>query len=291
MKQYHFLTHIHRQTISLLLAVVISFYLTQLIGANQSVVSAVVSSEIYLGFLISGYLRWGYDLSPRERSHFREFLIGTLPAQACHFLFCLVVYALASFFYGKKIFIILPFLRVAVNTPPLGLAFSLSEMEVLSLREDMENIPNTLPKTVFPLFLLCFFMMSFLCILISYGCYRRGIFLQERERKEMLLGIQRKKKGPLAARFWFVPIVNIIPLFSYLYRHLFLVEYRIRDAVFPIFLIIIVKIILGHLVSFAIYCVPTIWMYWIAHFLDLWLWGSLISLLVLSKEKERETRE
>jgi hypothetical protein len=291
MKYYHFFPHIHKQVVALLLSVVISFHLTTLIGGNQSVVSAVISSEIYLGFLISGYLRWGYDLSPRERSHFREFFIGMLPAWAVHFLFCLVMYALASFFYGKKIFKILPILSIAVNTPPLGIAFSLSEMEVLSLREDMENIPNTLPKTVLPLFLLCFFIMVFVCILISYGCYRRGVFLQERERKEMLLGIQRKKKGPLAARFWFVPLVNIVPIFSYLYRHLFLVEYRIRDAVFPMFLIVAVKIILSYLVSYAISCVPTIWMYYLAHFLDLWLWGILISRFVLSKEKERKNRE
>ena len=291
MKYYHFLAHTHRQTVALLLSVVLSFHLTQLIGGNQSVVSAVVSSELYLGFLISGYLRWGYDLSPRERSGFREFFIGVLPSLAIHFLFCVVMYALASFFYGKKIFRILPILRIAVNTPPLGLAFALSEMEVLSLREDMENIPNALPQTIFPLFLLSFVLMAFICILIAYGCYRRGVFLQERERKEMLLGIQRKKKGPLAARFWFVPIVNIFPIFSYLYRHLFLVEYRIRDAVFPMFLIVAVKIILSYLVSYAISCVPTIWMYYLAHFLDLWLWGILISRFVLSKEKERKTRE
>jgi hypothetical protein len=91
MKYYHFLAHTHRQTVALLLSVVLSFHLTQLIGGNQSVVSAVISSEIYLGFLISGYLRWGYDLSPRERSHFREFFIGMLPAWAVHFLFCLVM--------------------------------------------------------------------------------------------------------------------------------------------------------------------------------------------------------
>jgi hypothetical protein len=69
------------------------------------------------------------------------------------------------------------------------------------------------------------------------------------------------------------------------------VEYRIRDAVFPMFLIVAVKIILSYLVSYAISCVPTIWMYWIAHFLDLWLWGILISRFVLSKEKERKNRE
>lgn len=291
MKYYHFLTHIHKQIIALLLSVVVSFYLTTMIGGNQSVVSAVISSEIYLGFLISGYLQWGYDLSPRERSGFREFLIGTLPALAIHFLFCVVMYALSSFFYGKKIFRILPILRWTVNTPPLGLAFSLSEMEVLSLREDMENVPNTLPKTIFPLFLLSFLFMALVCILISYGCYRRGVFLQERERKEMLLGFQRKKKGPFAARFWFVPIVNIMPLFPYLYRHFFLVEYRIRDAIFPLVLIILVKIILGYLVDLLIYFLNTSLIYMIAHFLALWLWGILISRLVLSKEKERKIRE
>ena len=291
MKHYHFLTHIYKQTVALLLSLVISFYLTTMIGGNQSVVCAVISSEIYLGFLVSGYLRWGYDLSPRERSSFREFSIGILPSFFLHFLFCVMMYALASFFYGKKIFRILPILRWAVNTPPLGIAFSLSELEVLSLREDMENIPGTLPKNVFPLFILSFLLMACICIFVAYGCYRRGVFLQERERKEMLLGIQRKKKGPLAARFWFVPLVNIIPIFSYLYRHFFLVEYRIRDAIFPCVLVVTVKIILSYLVSFAIMFVPTLWMYWMAHFLDLWLWGILISRLVLSKEKEREKRE
>ena len=274
MKHYHFLTHIYKYIFAMLLAPIASFYLTTMIGIGSTLVSAIVSFELFLGFLIYSYLHWGYDLSARERCGLREFWIGLLPAQGIHFIFCLAMYAAFLFLKEKRILEILPLQSFLVNMPPMGFAFAL-------------NNTGTRILTI----LLTFVVMTLVVTFVLYACYRRGVFLKERERKEMLLGIQRVKKGPIAARFWFIPLVNITPIFSYLYRHFFLVEYRIRDAIIPVALIALAKIVLEYLVSFVIYYVQTLWMYFLAHFFGLWLWGVFISLLVLSKEKEREKRE
>lgn len=290
MKHYHFFEHIYRQTLSLFLSLVASFYITTMLISSQTIVAAVVSSQIFFGLIVYQYLHFGYDLSPRERCGFREFIIGMLPSQAIAFLWNLLIYAAFSFFYGKRIFESLPIHRLAANTVPMGYAFALTEAEILSLREDMEKIPE-LPKELFPMLLFLFLIMMALNLLISYVCYRRGIFLRERERKETLLGIQRKKKGSFAARFWFFPIVNILPIFPYIYRHLFRVEYRIRDMILPLILIGGAKLLLDYLASWAIFYINTAWMYFIAHFLSIWLWGILISRLMLAKEKEWKKRE
>lgn len=290
MKHYHFFEHIRRQSISLLLSLVASFYVTTMLISRQTIVAAVISSQIFLGLVVYQYLHWGYDLSPRERGGFREFFIGILPSQAIFLLWNLLIYGAFLFFYGKRIFESLPMHRLAANTVPMGYAFALTEAEILYLREDMENVPK-LPDELFLLLLLLFVITVAVNILISYICYRRGIFLRERERKEMLLGIQRKKKGSFAKRFWFFPIVNIMPVFPYIYRHLFLVEYKIRDLIMPLFLIVGAKILLEYLITFLIFCVNTAWMYFIGHFVSIWLWGILISRLMIAKEKECKDRE
>ena len=115
-KNYHFAEHIYKLLTAVLLAFVISFYLTLFLGTNV-LICAVVSVQTTVGILIYLYLHWGYNMSPGDRSSYSEFLIGMLPAQAIHFSIYAVLYFLFVKVCEYKIFESLPIHRVAVNTP------------------------------------------------------------------------------------------------------------------------------------------------------------------------------
>lgn len=287
-KNYHFAEHIYKLLIAVLLSFVISFYLTILIGSYDVLLCAIVSVQITLSILVYQYLHWGYNTSVRDRSGALELFIGMLPAQAIHLLIYTVLYFLFITVCKYKIFESLPIHRVAVNTPILGFSFVFTGIKVLNFTELMdENEKIVLPEYLFPVFLLVFFVFVFLCFAVCLFCYRRGIFLNEKEREAMLHGIQPKKKRSFAKRFCYVPIVNIFPLLQYLYRHLYLVEYKIRDAVFPIILIVGVRLLFNLLISSVLFYIPTVWMYFLMHFITLYVWGLLISFIVLKEESER----
>lgn len=284
---YYFIEHIHRQCISMLLSVIFSFYITLILGSYSVLLCAVISAQIWLSLLVYHYLHLGYDQSARERGAFGEFLIGMLPAQGIQLLFYMGLYRLFVYFYEHRIFESLPIHRLAANTPVLGFAFVLTDTDVLALTEYEDEMRVTLPAHLFGWILLIFMIALIVSVSVSYLCYRRGIFLREREREELRYGVQRLKRGSFAKRFRFFPLVNILPLFPYIYKHLFRVEYKLGDAVLPLILFALAKMVLDIGASFAIWCLNTVWMYYLMHLLSLYLWGILISSVVLREEKER----
>ena len=287
-KNYHFAEHIYKLLTAVLLSFVISFCFTLLIGSYSVLVCSVVSVQITLSILVYRYLHWGYNISTRNRSRISEFFLGMIPAQAIHLLLYLILYFLFITVCKYKIFESLPIHRVAVNSPVLGFSFVFTGIKVLNFTERMDETSTIiLPEHLFSVFLAVFFIFSFLCFVVCWFCYRRGIFLREKEREEMLRGIQPKKKGSFTKRFWLFPIVNICPLVIYLSRHLFLIEYKIRDALFPLVIIIGSKLLFNLLISFILFYIPTIWMYFLIHFVALYAWGLIISVIVLREEKER----
>ena len=287
-KNYHFAEHIYKVLAAILLSFVISFYLTLFIGSYNVLFCAVVSVQITLGILVYQYLQWGYNMPPKDRSSGSAFFVGMLPAQGIHFLLYVLLYFLFVTVCKYKIFESLPIHRVAVNTPVLGFSFVLTGMKVLNFTERMdENAKIILPENLFLAFLLMFLLFALLSFAVCWVCYRRGVFLNERERKEMLQGIQRKKKGSFTRRFCFFPIVNIFSLLIYLHRHFFLVDYKISDAIFPLIIIIGMKLIFNLLISIILFYVPMIWMYFLIHFITLYVWGLIISFIVLREEKAR----
>ena len=291
-KNYHFSEHIYKILIAVLFSFVTSFYLTLLLRSYDTLFCAIVSVQITLGVLVYQYLQWGYNMSPRDRGSRADFFVGMMPAQGIHFLIYIILYFLFIMACRYKIFESLPIHRVAANTPVFGFAVVLTGIRVLNFTERMdENAEIILPSHLFPVFLLVFLLFALLCFVICLICYQRGIFLNERERKEMILGIQRVKKGSFAKRFFFYPIVNIFPLFQYIYRHFYLIDYKISDAVFPLLLIAGIKLLFNFLTSAVLFYIPTVWMYFLIHFTALYIWGLVISFIVLREEKAREKIE
>jgi len=287
-KNYHFAEHIYKLLIAILFSFVLSFYLTLLIGTYSVLFCTIVSTQITLGSLVYLYLHWGYNISVKSRSNISEFFVGMLPAQAIHFLLYIILYFLFVTVCNYRIFESLPIHRVAVNTPVLGFSFALTGTKVLNLTEHMdENAEIILPENLFHIFLLIFLLFALLCFAICWVCYRRGVFLNERERNEMILGIRRTKKGSFAKRFCFFPIVNIFPLFQYIHRHFFLVEYKISDAIFPLVIIAGIKLLFDFLISVILFYIPMAWMYFLSNFIALYIWGLIISFIVLREEKAR----
>ena len=86
-KHYHFIEHLRCVGIAALLSLIFSFFITLTVGIFSVLVCAVISSQILLGLIVYQYLRFGYECSPRERSGFKEFFLGMLPAQIAVFLF------------------------------------------------------------------------------------------------------------------------------------------------------------------------------------------------------------
>ena len=277
-KKFHFLAHISILSISLLLSAVLSFYITVLLGFFYVLPCAICCSQIFLGVLVHRYLHWGYDLSVRERPSLKEFLLGMIPAQFLHFLFYTLLYRGFMYLYERTIFDSLPLHRLAANTPVIGFAFALSEVEVLYFIEDEEKMAEIdLPENLFLCVVLVFLIFSVFSIVIAYLCYLRGIHLNDRERKEMLLGEGRISRGSFAKRFRFVPIINLFPIFTYLSRCLFRAEYKVRSAILPLAIIVVLGI-LWNGISFTLSAwAQSIHIYFIFNGLGIYLLGVLVS--------------
>ena len=285
-KNFHFAAHIYMCSISLLLSVVLSFYITVLLGFSYVLPCAVFCTQIFLGVLVYRYLHWGYDLSVRDRPSLKEFLLGMLPVQLLHFLFYTVLYCGFMYLYRRTIFESLPLHRLAANTPVLGFTFALSGVEVLYFVEDEEKMSEIhLPENLFLYAIAVFFVFSVVSIGIAYLCYLRGVHLNDRERKEMLSGDERIKKGSFAKRFRFVPIVNLFPIFIYLNRCLFRAEYKVRSAILPLAVIVILGF-LWNGISFSLAdLVQSIYVYFALNGAGVYLLGVFVSSVVSYREK------
>ena len=286
-KKFHFVTHIYMLSLSLLLSVVLSFYITVLLGFFYVLPCAILGSQIFLGILVYRYLHWGYDLSVRDRPSLKEFLLGMIPAQILHFLFYTLLYRGFIYLYGRTIFESLPLHRLAANTPVMGFAFALSKVEVLYFVEDEEKMSEIrLPENLFLWVVLVFLIFSVFSMIIAYLCYLRGVHLNDCERKEILSGEGRISKGSFAKRFRFVPIINLFPIFIYLNRCLFCAEYKIRSAILPLVIIGVLGI-LWNGISFALAdLAQSIYTYFISNGLGIYLLGVLVSSVGARRENK-----
>ena len=215
-KQFHFSFHIYTMGIYLLLVPVVNFYIGAFLGGLRIVACVFIG----VGILVYRYWSWGYDLSVGDRCSLREFLMGMIPAQMIHILFYVFLYLIFAFLWQYKLFQIFPFGNIATSTFVLGSAYLLIGSKIYSMS-----------MTSFGCMMALLAVSAVIYILISYICYARGVAFNVREHKEMLQGIQRKKRAPFAERYRFVPLLNILPLFSFLYRHFFDIEYKIRPAI------------------------------------------------------------
>ena len=285
-KNFHFASHIYMLSISLLLSMVLSFYITVLLGFFYVLPCAVFCSQIFLGVLVYRYLHWGYDLSVGSRPSLKEFLFGMIPVQVLHFLFYTLLYWGFMYLYERAIFETLPLHRLAANTPVIGFTFALSRVEVLYFVEDEEKMSEIqLPENLLLYVVLVFLLFSILSVGIAYLCYLRGVHLNDRERKEMLSGEKRISKGSFAKRFRFVPIVNLFPIFTYLNRCLFRAEYKIRSAILPLAIIVVLGI-LWNGISFTLAdLTQSIYVYLISNCLGVYLLGVLVSFVASRGEK------
>lgn len=285
-KDYHFIEHFHATTLSLLLSMVISFYATLLFGVRESLVCTIVSTQIFLGVLVYRYMHFGYDLSVRERSSVGAFLLGLLPAWLSQLLFYIHLHFFFVYLYEHMVFESLPIYRLAANTPVLGLTFAFAGLNVLSFTEDIDQMSRVALPTHLSLWMILVFIgFGLVSLAISYACYARGVALRDRERSEILQGITRMSKGTFAKRFRFVPIINIYPIFPFLYRHFFCIEYKIRTAILPMLILFFVG--WGfYLVTWLIGAwMNSLFFYYLAVFVGIYIWGILVSTIELYDKK------
>ena len=285
-KHFHFAEHIYSITISLLLSVPLSFYGTLLLGTFRVLVCAIVSTQIFLSILVYRYLHWGYEMSVRERSSFREFLVGMLPAQLIHFIFYIALYSVFVFLYERRIFESLPIYRWVANTSVLGFSFALTGTEVLYFTEDEEKMPKLdLPEHLLWYISAVFFVLAVIVIAVCYFCYRRGVYLNDRERRDMLQGITRAKKGSFAKRFRFVPIVNILPIFSYICRRFYCAEYKIRSMIVPLVALAVLGALCNLIAGALGSLFQNVYLYCGSLSVGVYVWGIAVSTIASSDEK------
>ena len=282
----HIISHIHTVVFCFLFSVVVSFYVTLLLGTFSVLVCVILSTQIFFGVLVYRYLQWGYDLSRRERCTWKAFLIGMLPAQLLHFGCYMGLYTLFVSLYEHRIFESLPIYRLTANTPVMGAAFLFEGMDVLSFTEDESKMHDSaLPSRLLFSVIVIFFVFALICFAVSYVCYRRGVYLNDREHKELLEGIIRVKKGSFAKRFRWIPLVNLLPLFTYCYHHFFCIEYKIRTAVLPLIAIVVLQLITDGLASLFVGITQSIVMYYLWKFVGIYAVGILASTLVIRDER------
>ena len=268
---FNFSSHIYTMGVYLLLVPVVNFYLGSFLGGLRLVACVFIG----IGILVYRYWSWGYNLSSLEdRYSLREFLIGMIPAQIIHILFYIFLYLVFAFLWEQKLFQIFPFGNIATSTLVLGLAYLLIGSQIYSLT--MTSLRCLMPLLA---------VSTVIYILISYICYVLGAAFIERERQEMLQGIQRKKKAPFAKRYRFVPLVNILPVFSFLRRHFFGIEYKIRPAIFLLIFLFITKLLYNGLCVWLWSIFPNFYFYYSLKIMGIYLLGIIVSSIELHDKK------
>ena len=133
-------------------------------------------------------------------------------------------------------------------------------------------------------------------ISVSYACYALGVASRERERREMIQGIQRKKRAPFAKRYRFVPLLNIVPLFSFLHRHLSVhehlsvSEYKMRPAIFLLIFLVVASLLYNALCVWLWSFVPSVYFYYSLKIIGVYLLGIFISSIELRDIKASEKK-
>ena len=281
-KYLHLGFHISTLIICFLAIFIVNFYLYMgSIGLSGGMRTALCAL-IMIGILAYRYWSWGHDLSVKDRCSLRDFLIGMIPSQIIHVLFYLFVYFLFAFLYRHFLYELFEVLRlgnVAIFTFVLCWAFALMGHRIFVL--SMESFGCVMA-------LLAVSIIFY--ILVSYICYTLGVAFRERERREMIQGIQRKKRAPFVKRYRFVPFLNILPLFSYLRRHLFVTEYKVRPAIFLLIFVFAARLLYNGLCVWIWSFVPNFYLYYAMKIMGVYLLGLIISSIELREIKASETK-
>ena len=276
-KYLHLGFHISTLIICFLAIFIVNFYLYMgSIGLSGGMRTALCAL-IMIGILAYRYRRWGSDVSERDRCSFREFLIGMIFVQIIRVLFYLFVYLVFAFLYRHFLYEVFEVLRlgnVAIFTFVLCWAFALMGHRIFVLNAESFGCVMALLAVSIVLY-----------ILISYICYTWGVAIHERERRDMILGIQRKKRAPFVKRYRFVPVLNILPLFSYLRRHFFDIEYKIRPAIFLLIFVFGARLLYNGLCIWLWSLFPNLYFYYSLKIIGVYLLGLIISAIELREIK------
>lgn len=281
-KYFHSAFHIHTLIICFLTVFFINFYLyLGSIGLSGGMRTALCAL-IHIGVLAYRYWSWGHDLSVKDRCSLRDFLMGMIPSQIIHVLFYLCVYLVFAFLYRHFLYELFEVLRLgnlALFAFVLGWAFALMGHRIFVL--SMESFGCVMA-------LLAVSVAVY--ISVSYACYAWGVASRERERREMIQGIQRKKRAPFAKRYRFVPLLNIVPLFSFLHRHLSVTEYKMRPAIFLLIFLFVARLLYNALCVWLWSFVPNFYFYYSLKIIGVYLLGIFISSIELRDIKASEKK-
>ena len=228
---------------------------------------------IIIGTLAYRYWSWGSNLSVRDRCSLREFLIGMIPAQIVHVLFYVFIYFVFAFLYRHFLYELFEVLRlgnVAIFTFVMGWAFALMGHRIFILSTESFGCVMALLAITIVIYML-----------ISYVCYAWGVACRERERREMIQGIQRKKRAPFAKRYRYVPLLNILPLFSFLRRHFVGSEYKMRPAILLLLFLFGARLLYNGLCVWLWSFVPNFYFYYLLKIAGVYFLGIIVSSIEL----------
>ena len=287
-KHLHLGFHISTLIICVLTIFIVNFYLyLGSIGLSGGMRTALCAL-IHIGVLAYRYWSWGHDLSVKDRCSLRDFLIGMIPSHIIHVLFYLFVYFLFAFLYRHFLYELFEVLRLgnlALFTFVLGWAFSLMGHRIFVLSIGSFGCVMALLAVSVAVY-----------ISVSYACYALGVAFRERERREMIQGIQRKKRAPFAKRYRFVPLLNIVPVFSFLHRHLSVTEhlsvneYKMRPAIFLLIFVFVARLLYNGLCVWIWSFVPNFYLYYAMKIMGVYLLGLIISSIELREIRASETK-
>lgn len=267
---FYFSSHIRSLVIYLLSVYVATFYAGRIFGSLSTIACALIG----IGVLAYRYWNWGYNLSVRDRCSLREFLIGMIPAQTIHVLFYVSLYFMSVFLWKQELYYILPFGKIAMSTFVLNTAYLLIGGQIFSL--SITSLGYVMAVTTVSIVVY---------ILLSYICYIRAVACIEYERQEMLQGIQRKEREPFAKRYRFVPFLNILPLFSFLYRHFFDIEYKIRPAILLLICLPITALLYDGISAFLWSLFPNVYVFYSLKIAKIYFFGIFASTVELHDKK------
>ncbi len=257
------------------------FLLTNFIlGIYSFLLMGLIGMVTTAALLAISYFEWGRDSLPRHRLGKRELSLGFLICGGIYFAFNVAAWVLT--FIVKFHWNFNTVYMVALAFWPMAQMLGIAGIDRSFFADE-----RVIPSYVFPCFVLFCAVYCVILSLTALVAYRAGVRADEKEQAMVARGEKIVKKS-FAKKIIFVPILNLVPFFTWILRHMVHMEAKLRELILPLLVILISGLGYRTLVLIADVYLQSIFWYFALRLIGLYLLGIFVSYVEICDGKKYE---
>ncbi len=202
------------------------FFPTKFLGLSSFWLVGLLGIVISFVIIVLTYYEWGKTSLPRHRLDQKDLLRGVVPCGALYFLFLIggwvLMFIVKVHWHFSSVFL------ASLMFPPMS-----TVLAVFGIRQGYFADERVVPWYM----TACFVLFAVVCCIglmaAAVISYKKGVRDDEKE-------IELQEKGEFVKisftkKVFFIPVLNLISLFSWLLRHMIHTEARLREIFLPFF--------------------------------------------------------